>query len=366
MRTLLSIRFVSLSVILALAACGGGGGDDGNTGGTGGGGTGGSGTGGSGTGGSGGGTTVPTGATPNGLFDVHYVSADPAHTEVSGIMNDGLPAELVVWDKKNTDGDCSLYTPRTPFCSACASGQVCVDTEVCRTPPASHPVGKVTVTGLTAPSGANPIELTPITTSTSTNYLCAETLPLSACTAGGAIQLAAAGQGDYPAFNIQSQCIAPLAITTTSFALESGKAFALTWTPGAIADARVTVELDLSHHGGSKGQLRCTTADTGSLQISATMVKTLMDLGVTGFPWLTVTRAMTGKAAVGSGQAQLKVYSDERYILEIPGLKSCDRDTDCPTGQTCLTPGMMCGVSCTTNADCPTGQTCPAATKICK
>jgi hypothetical protein len=357
MRACFSFRLLILSITLGLAACGSGG--SGGTGGTGGGGSGGA-------GGAGGGTTVPTGATPNGLFEIHYIDTDPAHTGVSGLMNDGLPAELVIWDKKQTEGECSLYTPRTPFCSSCAAGQVCVDTEVCRTPPASHPVGTVTVTGLNPSSGANPLELTMVATAVATNYESAETLPLPPCTVGGAIKLAASGQGEYQAFNIQAQCIAPLAISTTSFVLESGKAFTLTWTPGTITEARVTVEFDLSHHGGSKGQLRCTVADTGSLQVSGTMTKRLMDLGVTGYPWLTVARVLTGTSVVGSGQAQLKVYSDQRYVLDIPGLKSCTGDTDCPTGQTCLTPSYMCGVSCKTDADCPTGQTCPAATKICK
>ena len=68
---------------------------------------------------------------------------------------------------------------------------------------------------------------------------------------------------------------------------------------------------------------------------------------------------------MGSGQAQLKLYSDQSYVVQIAGLISCETDVDCPTGQTCQVPGQMCGISCVTNADCPTGQTC-LTTKICK
>jgi hypothetical protein len=281
-------------------------------------------------------------------------------------MNDGPTAALVVWDKKQTEGGCSLYTPRTPFCSACAAGQVCVDTEVCRTPPVSHPVGRVTLTGLNPPSGASPLELTPITTTVGTNYLCPETLPVPPCTAGGAIQLDAAGEGDYPAFSIQGQCIAPLAVTNATVTIESGKAFTLTWTPGAVASARITLEFDLSHHGGSKGRLICETADTGSLVVPGTLIKSLMDLGVTGWPKADVTRILTGKTAVGSGQAELKVYSDKEFVVQIPGLISCNTDADCKAPETCQNPGMMCGISCTSNADCPTGQTCLTTTNTCK
>jgi hypothetical protein len=338
---------MSLSIPLALAACGGGG-------------DGGAGAGGGGAGGGG------AGGAANGLFEIHYIDIDPAHTDVGGLMNDGPPAALVVWDKKQTEGGCSLYTPRTPFCSNCAAGQVCVETEVCRTPPASHPVGRVTLTGLNPPSGANPFELTPVTTAVGTNYLCAETLPVPPCTAGGAIQLDASGEGDYPAFSIQAQCIAPLAVTNTAVAIESGKAFTLTWTPGAIASARITLEFDLSHHGGSKGRLVCETTDTGSLVVPGTLIKSLMDLGVTGWPKADVTRVLTGKTAVGSGQADLKVYSDKEFVVQIPGLISCSTDADCKTPETCQNPGMMCGISCTSNADCPTGQTCLTTTNVCK
>jgi hypothetical protein len=69
---------------------------------------------------------------------------------------------------------------------------------------------------------------------------------------------------------------------------------------------------------------------------------------------------------VGTGQAQLKIYSDRDYVAELPGLISCQNDTECPTGQTCLVPGQMCGVACTTSADCPSGQTCVSSTKVCK
>jgi Cys-rich repeat protein len=79
-----------------------------------------------------------------------------------------------------------------------------------------------------------------------------------------------------------------------------------------------------------------------------------------------VTRALTGNAPVGSGQAELKIYSDLYFVVEIPGLLSCQNDSDCPTGQTCQVPGQMCGISCTSNADCPSGQTCLATTNICQ
>jgi Cys-rich repeat protein len=356
-------KILTFSLALGLIGCGSSTSE--STGGTGGGVAGAAG-GSVGGGGGGGGSTSSSSAAsngPTGLFDIHYIGTS-SYTDVSGLMYDGPTADLVVWEKKKTDGDCSLYTPRSPFCESCPDGQVCVDTNVCRKQPATHSVGDVTLTGLNPPSGASSLKLT---VGGNNAYLCAETLPVPPCTAGGTIGLSATGDGSYPAFSIQTQCIAPLALTTKSVTLESGQPFTLTWTPGSVASARITLEFDLSHHGGSKGQLRCDTADSGSVTVSAALIKSLLDLGVTGFPWLTVTRVVKGTAAVGSGQAQLSVYSDFRYDdMEIAGLKSCSDDSQCQSGQTCLIPSYMCGVACTTNTDCPSGQTCQTSTKVCK
>jgi hypothetical protein len=281
--------------------------------------------------------------------------------DIGGVMRDAPVAELVVWDKKKTEGDCSLYIPRTPFCESCAAGTVCVETNVCRAQSTGQSVGEVTLTGLN--STAKPLALTYV----AGTYSSAETVALPACTAGDAVGLSATGAGAYPAFTIQTKCIAPLALTNPSGAIEGGKAFTLAWTPGTVADARITAEFDLSHHGGSKGQIRCETADSsGSLTVPGALVKSLVDLGVTGYPWLTIARVAKGTAPVGAGQAQLKIYSDQKLILEVPGIKSCNDDSACPTGQTCLIPSYMCGVACKANTDCPTGQTCQTSSKTCK
>jgi hypothetical protein len=358
-------------VALCLAgavACGSSGSDDPP-------GAGGSGGGLAGNGGSGGGlagnggSTGPANAKAYGHFEVHYVSGvTPAasYAEIGGFMYDGPPAALVLWDKKKTDGECALYQPRTPFCELCATGEVCVDTNVCRKPPATHDVGTVTLTGLSAPSGANPLALTPVTNVAGTTYLCAETLPVPPCAAGGPIALSATGKGDYPSFTVQTQCIAPLVVTNPTVTLEPGKPFVLAWTPSALTTARIDLEFDLSHHGGSKGKVICETADSGSLQVSSTLVDSLLALGVTGFPKADIKRVVKGTTPVGAGQAELVVYSDLSFVVEIPGLISCQTDAECPTGQTCLVPGQMCGVACTTNAQCPTGQICQTSTKSCK
>ena len=66
------------------------------------------------------GVAPAAGTKANGLFEIHYVAGTTSsYSEVGGFMYDGPQAEMVIWEKKKTDGDCSLYTPRTPFCEAC-------------------------------------------------------------------------------------------------------------------------------------------------------------------------------------------------------------------------------------------------------
>jgi hypothetical protein len=383
MRACFSFQLVLLPLTFGLVACGGGGDDggggSGGSGGIGAGGDGGGGSGGIGAGGDGGsgsgGVVVSSGGGAGGggvtgsgtvaaygVFDIHY-KTDLGFTSVDGIMRDGAPLEAIVWEQsKAPEAGCALYKPRAPFCDACVPPNVCTADYVCSTPPGTHGVGVVSVTGLN--SVANPLVLTDVRASTTT-YQSAETLPLPPCTAGGAIRLDATGEGDYPAFSISSQCIAPLAVTNASIVIESGKPFTLTWTPGTVAGARIKLVFDLSHHGGSKGRLICETADTGSLEISGTLIKSLMDLGVTGWPKADVTRMLTAQTPVGSGQAELRVYADTEFVVQIPGLTSCNTDADCVSPETCQNPGMMCGISCTTSADCPTGKTCLTTTKIC-
>jgi hypothetical protein len=317
------------------------------------------------------GGTPAAGIKANGLFEIHYkADVTSSISEAGGFMYDGPLPEMVVWGKKKTDGDCSLYTPSTPFCESCNPGEVCVATNVCQAQPLTHNVGDMTMTGLTPSSGAGPISLYKVEPTagaeTGVSYACTASLPVPPCVPGSSVGLAATGGAIYPAFSIQAQCIAPLAVTTTSMTLESGKPFSLAWTPGSVTGTRIKVEFDLSHHGGSKGRVLCDTADKGSLLVSSALLESLIALGVTGFPSIAVARELASTTPVGSGQAQLKIYSDANYTAQMPDLISCQNNGDCPAGQTCLDPGMMCGIACKSNADCPTGQTCLSTTKNCK
>jgi hypothetical protein len=98
----------------------------------------------------------------------------------------------------------------------------------------------------------------------------------------------------------------------------------------------VHVKLDISHHGGSKGEIACDVDDKGALTIASELISALLDLGVAGFPTVRVTRHLEGEAKIPAGRVQLIVSSLAEEAVVVPGLVSCAGADDCPEGKTCL------------------------------
>jgi len=151
---------------------------------------------------------------------------------------------------------------------------------------------------------------------------------------GDAVTFSAAG--DYfPAFTLTAKGVAPLVLTSTSITLKSGNPMNLTWTPGAAPNAKIHVKLDISHHGGTKGEIACDTDDNGSLTMTAALIKKLLDLGIAGYPTVIVTRHATGSATLPAGRVDLELASIVEQAIGIEGLTSCSENSDCASGKTC-------------------------------
>lgn len=280
---------------------------------------------------------------PSKLVGSFQVKATPASdqgaasTSILGRIFDGPTPVTTIWEKPQDDGDCKLTTPRVPFCSTpCGTTAACVDDDVCQAYPTAHGAGAVTVTGVKATDGSSQVELLLV----SNNYQ-ALALAYPPFAEGDSVSLSAAG--DYfPAFNLSSKGIAPLALTSTELALKSGQALNLTWTKGGEASAKIHVRLEVSHHGGgSKGQIECDTADSGALTVSAALISKLLNLGVAGFPSVVVTRHVIGSTVIPAGRVELEVSSSFEQGVTIDGLKSCTDKADCPDGQDCQ-PDFTC------------------------
>jgi hypothetical protein len=254
-----------------------------------------------------------------------------ASTSIIGRINDGPTPVTTVWEKPQVDGECTLTTPRVPFCSTpCGGSAACVEDDTCLAYATAHSAGVVTVTGVKAADGSTSLKLEPL----NNNYQAGVPLAYPPFAEGDAVTFAAAG-AYFPAFDLSSKGIAPLALTSTEPDLKSGQALALTWTKGGESSAKVHVKLDISHHGGSKGQIHCDTADSGALTISAALISKLLELGVAGFPSVIVTRHVIASTVIPAGRVELEISSTVEQPVSIDGLKSCTDKSDCPDGQDC-------------------------------
>jgi hypothetical protein len=100
-----------------------------------------------------------------------------------------------------------------------------------------------------------------------------------------------------------------------------------------MSGTKVHVELDISHHGGTKGKIECVADDNGRLEIAAELVTRLKALGIAGWPIAELTRQAKGT----SPDVKVDLLLESKFVkdITIPGLVSCSDHPDCPTGQTC-------------------------------
>ena len=266
-----------------------------------------------------------------GTFQIELV--EPANdtagfTAVLGKVFDGTQPETVIWTDAMSAGGCTLKTPSVPFCSTpCGSAAACVADDTCQAYPASQAVGTVTIDGV----ADSAVTLTSV--QNSYQLPAGTTLAYPAFAEGDTLRLHASGSEFTSGFTSTAFAIAPLALTSPSFALVEGQPLLLAWTPSGAA--AIAVKLDISHHGGSKGKVECTLDDSGASEIASPIVDQLLALGAAGFPTIIVTRVSTGHAQVADGHIDLLVTSELEQPIDVPGVISCTDDGDCEAPTTC-------------------------------
>jgi hypothetical protein len=256
-------------------------------------------------------------------------------TSLGGKVFDGPTPSTVVWDLAEQTGSCQLLVPRAPLCSPrCPGEQACVETNQCAGYPTSQDLGTIQVRGL----GAAPFAVDPIVNGYQLPVDL--TLPFPPAAEGAPVEVAVSS-GPFGAFTLATKVVAPLA-STGDLLLERAKAIPLTWTAaGMPALARIQIKVEISHHGGPKGKIECDVADTGAFEVPAALVTKLIDLGVAGFPTVSITRAATGTATIAPGQVILQVLSAVVHQVKVAGYTSCSDDMPCPMGKVCQ-PNQVC------------------------
>jgi hypothetical protein len=259
------------------------------------------------------------------------IPAAAAFTAVIGKVYDGASPEPVHWKLVEEANGCQLLIPEVPFCSVnCGGSAACVATERCMSYPKALDLGLVHVKGL----GPREFDMEAIGGS----YQPAGDvkLPYPPAPEGAPVEVSAAA-GPLGALRLETRAIAPVEGTGPVHPI-AGQPLHVAWSaPGNPTLGRIEIKLDLSHHGGTKGNIACNVPDTGALDISASQITKLLGLGVSGFATILVTRASTGTTTTTLGRVLLRVVSSVEREVQIDGVSSCTSDGDCPPGRTCLT-----------------------------
>ncbi len=233
---------------------------------------------------------------------------------------------------KMQQAGCQLLTE--VVCSpSCAAGTYCSTNKTCVANPNPIGVGTLRVGGLAGMS----LSIDPVPPK---NAYSGPTLqPYPPCSEGAEITL----QADK--FTVGIKCITGLVLTSTvPIPVTKGQAMRIAWTPpGMTGISRVQIELEISHHGGYKGQINCDVADTGTFDIPAPLVTGLVDLGVAGYPSVKVTRS-SSKAPTNEPAATFSMPSLVEVEVDVAGFISCGGATSpaCPVGTTCDDTFRLC------------------------
>lgn len=255
-----------------------------------------------------------------------------AYTSFQGAMTDGPTPPKKNWKEKKTIDECKLLVPYFPFCNEECEDGVCVDEDVCQKEPDNVYGGKITLKGLKN----NKNEASLILDTLIYNYIFQSGTFLSfpPFEEGDEVSLTTEGSSSVPGFTLTAKGINPLVILDDTISLIDGKPIKLRWEAASDPENSViSIALDISHHGGTKGKIVCETRDDGSLDIPAELLKDLKNLGVAGYPRIEITRKVTAKNSVTN--VTLEFVSTITKIVNIPGVISCDDEGGCPDGYTC-------------------------------
>ena len=255
------------------------------------------------------------------------------NASILGRILDGSDPSTIIWEEAAASGECRLLTPRVPFCSdPCGGNAACVEDDSCQPYPSKIYAGKATITGVKTRTGNTTITVDTMYSSGLYQPVGIEYPPFLE---GETVTVSTTGSNSVPALNLSGKGIRPLEVQDDSIVLEDNKDVALHWTPPANAGAStMSITVDISHHGGTRGKIVYEGPDKGSLIIPGSLITQLKALGYFGFPKIEfVRRAVTKDPATNVELVFESVYTS--YNVFIPGLISCNGDEDCPEGMTC-------------------------------
>jgi hypothetical protein len=281
----------------------------------------------SGTGGQSGAAGGPSDSALYGRIAVQ-LKEEESYTDFAAAFRDGIfppPSDKGPLVASMSEAGCELLVPvgcDTP----CEASSWCTGKNQCTPKSTVINAGPLALTGL----GGADLDLEP----QGNVYAISPTLAFPACSEGASVTVQASQ------FSLAGSCIAPLEVTTAPpVRASAGNSIDLAWTPPDEAGARVQIVVEISHHGGFKGEIDCDVPDTGSFSVPEPLVTALNDLGRAGYPTIAVTRKSRATAARAPNVA-LEISSTVVLAADT-GVVSCAGDQDCMAPETCQ-PTRIC------------------------
>lgn len=254
---------------------------------------------------------------------------EEGYTDFAATFRDGAfppPSDKGPLVAAMTSGACQLLVPAA--CEpACPETSWCTGKDLCTPKSMVVNAGTLAVGGL----GSGTMSLEP----QGNVYVISPTLPFPGCSEGASVTVATSQ------FTLAGHCVAPLKVTTAApVRAKAGQPIELAWTAAAKPEqSRVQIAVEISHHGGFKGEIDCDVPDTGTFSVPEPLVTALNALGRAGYPTIAVTRASM-VTAVSQPNVSLAI-SSEVVLAADTGVVSCAGNGDCTAPATCQ-PNRVC------------------------
>lgn len=260
-----------------------------------------------------------------GLFQV---AANPTYAVVGGSAADKvLPSSILT--EETVLGGCRLLRRGNPFCSpTCGPGEACDWDGTCIPYPENQDLGPVRIRGL-----KDTVSMEPVVPGNT--YFVREIVnpPFEP---DQIVQVHAESVG----LLLHGVSPAPLGEPPLDWLISNGPLI-LGWEPPAgLARAEIQVELTIDQHGVSPLRLECRFPDSGSAEVPAELIESLLASGVSGFPNGILRRQTMDHQVLSLGGdepicTEFRVAEERIARVEVSGHTPCDSNDDCPLGQIC-------------------------------
>ncbi len=243
------------------------------------------------------------------------------HGEVTDKVNPARARVLVA-----EEGACRLEQRLNPLCDpGCSNDEVCTINNVCTTAARTLDLGPIRLGGL-----ATNIEMK--ARSPGNNYF-DTTIAHPAIMGGEELRLRTT-TGDLALDGLGSES---LVISGGDWAITKGQPLIVSWEAPTVSAVKTQVGLTLSidQHGTSPYLLICEFADTGSAEVATTLIDSLFDAGVSGFPNARLERRTSDSQTYKERCVDFQVAHPRLHNASVTGHTPCNGPNDCPDGQTC-------------------------------